>query len=204
MGRGRRGGKGFSFALIFFALADMAEGRWNRMWLLLGLATAFHALVGGWAGAGGRDLYGLLADRQRSHTAMVRLGSRLIAALAIASPGVVPPLLMNRGVDRGRRSPKPAQIYVFQRLPHHLDPLKMWNDGFVLPFVAMSAAGCCSGRRHPDSPAARRFRGFTAMALVFALIGTALGCWDNPIASWPPRGCVSTGSGCPTWPCRWG
>ena len=42
-------GKGFSFALVFFALAAMVEGCWNRMWLLLGLATAFHALVGGWA-----------------------------------------------------------------------------------------------------------------------------------------------------------
>ena len=42
-------GKGFSFALVFFALAAMVDGYWNRMWLLLGLAVAFHPLVGGWA-----------------------------------------------------------------------------------------------------------------------------------------------------------
>ena len=41
--------KGFSFALVFLALEAMVEGYWNRMWILLGLATAFHILVGGWA-----------------------------------------------------------------------------------------------------------------------------------------------------------
>ena len=41
--------KGFSFVLVFLALEAMVEGYWNRMWLLLGLASAFHILVGGWA-----------------------------------------------------------------------------------------------------------------------------------------------------------
>ena len=41
--------KGFSFALVFLALEALVEGYWNRMWLLLGLASAFHILVGGWA-----------------------------------------------------------------------------------------------------------------------------------------------------------
>ena len=41
--------KGFSFVLVFLALEALVEGYWNRMWLLLGLASAFHILVGGWA-----------------------------------------------------------------------------------------------------------------------------------------------------------
>ena len=41
--------KGFSFVLVFLALEAMVEGYWNRMWLLLGVASAFHILVGGWA-----------------------------------------------------------------------------------------------------------------------------------------------------------
>ena len=41
--------KGFAFALMFLALEALVEGYWNRMWLLLGLAPAFHILVGGWA-----------------------------------------------------------------------------------------------------------------------------------------------------------
>ena len=42
-------GKGFAFALVLFALAELVRERWNRAWLLLGAAGAFHVLVGGWA-----------------------------------------------------------------------------------------------------------------------------------------------------------
>ena len=41
--------KGFAYVAVFLALEAMVEGCWNRMWLLLGVAAAFHILVGGWA-----------------------------------------------------------------------------------------------------------------------------------------------------------
>ena len=41
--------KGFAYVLVFLGLEALAANRWNRVWLLLGAASAFHVLVGGWA-----------------------------------------------------------------------------------------------------------------------------------------------------------
>ena len=186
--------KGFSFALVFFALAAMVQGYWNRMWLLLGLATAMHALVGGWAAVAAGAVWLAkfrkatanssgttiakapgLRPGDSAHDATL-LSSLLapLAALVLALPGILPPLLMNRGVDKATAA-KAHVIYVFERFSHHLDPVKMWNDGFVLPFVAIIACWALLWRTASESPAARRLHGFTAAALALALIGTAFG-----------------------------
>jgi hypothetical protein len=164
-------GKGFSFALVFFALAAMAEGCWNRMWLLLGLATAFHALVGGWAAVAAGLVWITMNPYARSK---VFAWIAPLAALVIALPGILPPLMMNRGVDKAIAT-QADLIYVYERYPHHLDPVKMWNDGFVVPFLIMTAAWLLLWKTAGDNPGARRLRGFTAASLGLALVGAALG-----------------------------
>ncbi len=164
-------GKGFSFALVFFALAEMADGCWNRMWLLLGLATAFHALAGGWAAVAAGAVWIGTNPNARS-----RLSEWIapLAALVLALPGILPPLLMNRGV--GKDVLVQADLkYVYERFPHHLDPVKMWNDGFVIPFLIMTGAWLLLWQTAADSPQARRLRGFAAASLGLALIGAAFG-----------------------------
>ena len=181
--------KGFAFALVFLALEAMVEGYWNRMWLLLGFAAALHILVGGWAAiaAGtvwmGRNwTFGPLTPGERPPTTsglakwwsgLLRQPSSLVAPLVaflMALLGIVPPLLMNRGADQA----KAALIYVFERFPHHLNPAKFWDDGFVLPFLWIVALWLLLWPTAADSPGARRLRGFTAMAVVIALIGVAI------------------------------
>ncbi len=172
-----------AYALVFLALRAMADGYWNRMWLLLGAATAFHALVGGWSAIAAGAVW-FASDRK----ARSRLSPWLapLAAAAIALPGLLPPLLMNRGADRSVAA-QAEQIYVYERFPHHLDPVKMWNDGFVVPYVCMAAVWLLLWKTASDSQAARRLRGFTAAAFVFALIGTGfgvLGVWQRTAAAW--------------------
>src|SRR5688572_21514817 len=41
--------KTFAYALVLLALAELIDYRWNRMFMLLGAATAIHPLVGGWS-----------------------------------------------------------------------------------------------------------------------------------------------------------
>ena len=41
--------KGFAYVLVFLGLEALVRDRWNRTWLLLGAASAFHVLVGGWS-----------------------------------------------------------------------------------------------------------------------------------------------------------
>ena len=59
-----------------------------------------------------------------------------LIAFLLALPGLVPALLMNRGVDPAVVA-QAHQIYVFERFSHHLDPTKFWADGFVLPFLLL-------------------------------------------------------------------
>jgi hypothetical protein len=176
--------KGLSFALVFFALAAMVEGRWNRMWILLGLATAFHALVGGWAAvAAGTVWIGSSPRARLKPSAWIAP----LAALVLALPGVIPPLLMNRGVAKDVLV-RADLIYVYERFPHHLDPVKMWNDGFVVPFLIMTGAWLLLWKTAADSPQARRLRSFTAASLGLAMIGAVFGVLGlyhrEPAAHW--------------------
>jgi hypothetical protein len=171
-----------AFVLVFLALRAMAEGYWNRMWLLLGIATAFHALVGGWSAVAAGAVWFVANEKARS-TLSAWLAP--LAAVALGLPGVLPPLLMNRGADKDIAA-RAEQIYVYERFPHHLDPMKMWNDGFVLPFLCMAVAWLLLWRTAADCPQARRVRGFTAAALVLAGIGAGfglLGIWQREIAA---------------------
>ena len=163
--------KGFSFVLVFLALEAMVGGYWNRMWLLLGLATAFHALVGGWAAvAAGAVWIGANPNARSKLSAWIAP----LMALILALPGIVPPLLMNRGIGK-HVAREAAKIYVFKRFPHHLDPVKMWNDGFTLPYLIMIGAWLLLWRTANDRQHARRLRGFIVAALLLALIGTGFG-----------------------------
>jgi hypothetical protein len=203
-------GKGFAFALIFFALEAMVEGYWNRMWILLGVASAFHILVGGWAAVAAGTVWILrkwsidtpaetintltrsaseapsLALRVSNSPAASGAAKRrfcvkdcvpgLIApsiALLLALFGLLPALWMNHGVEAGVKA-QANQIYVFERFNHHLDPAKFWADGFVPPFLFIAGLWLLLWRSVSDGPGARRLRGFTATAVVIALIGTAI------------------------------
>ena len=164
--------KGFSFVLVFLALEAMVEGYWNRMWLLLGGAAAFHILVGGWAAVAAGAVWMLRKEKfgkaagtvpvpsaeprkplpvtDRSPKALAPGGRHTecacyfaghvscwiapLVAFLLALPGLVPALLMNRGVAPAIVK-QANQIYVFERFPHHLNPAKFWDDGFVLPFL---------------------------------------------------------------------
>ena len=197
--------KGFSFVLVFLALEALVEGYWNRMWILLGVASAFHILVGGWAAvaagavwmvqATGTFRSGACAGNSTA-ASMPRSGRSLFSGRAScldrAAGCVHPGLARSRAgaADESRRGPavvaQAHQIYVFERFPHHLDPAKFWADGFVLPFLLIVGLWLLLWPTASDSPGARRLRGFTAAAVVIALVGTAislLGLYNRPLAA---------------------
>ena len=196
--------KGFSFVLVFLALEAMVEGYWNRMWLLLGIASAFHILVGGWAAVAAGSVWMLRnwtispgtcagdfpAASGKAKRPLDLRGSDScwiapLIALILALPGLVPALLMNRGVDPDVVR-KAHLIYVFERFPHHLDPAKFWADGFVLPFLLLVGLWLLLWPSAGDSSGARRLRGFIAAAAAIALIGAAISLgsrYNRPLAA---------------------
>ena len=113
-------GKGLAYGFIFLALADLTRNRWNRAWILLGVASIWHVVVGGWACVAatvGWFLLGRRSDRPtlRSQWWAIALG------FVISLLGLLPGAQLGGNATRAQLG-EATTIQVFSRLPHHLDP----------------------------------------------------------------------------------
>ena len=159
-------GKSFAFPLVFFGLEAAIRGRWNRAWIFLGAASAFHVLVGGWSVLAVGFVY--LLERNAPQGGAAKRGLFLGGLLAL--PGLIPALLLDSGASPEIVA-EARQIYVFERLHHHLVPSMLpWTH--TARFVLLAAlwffvcrSGSIGGRRH------RRFDAFIFGTLILWLIG---------------------------------
>ena len=129
--------KGFAYAFVLWGLAAMLDRRWDRVWICVGIASAFHVLVGGWAGVcfvavwitltlkakfsrnQNLDLNELSTGKvNRSDAAPSLCWPYLLAGGLISLLGVIPPLVSNLGVA-DETIQLANQINVTQRLRHH-------------------------------------------------------------------------------------
>ncbi len=130
-------GKVPAYALVLFALRMMIVGRWQWAWLLLGSASAFHVLVGGWSVVAAMIAFACTGDCLR------RMPSQLLPLFAgciIAMVGIYPSILLTHGVDDAVAS-QAARIYSYQRLTHHLLPVAFESSWYVRHGVVCAAAG---------------------------------------------------------------
>ncbi|TWT67724.1 hypothetical protein Pla123a_42800 [Posidoniimonas polymericola] len=192
--------KAFAYAFVLLALKAYLDDCWSRVWVLLGIASALHALVGGWSVL---VLLCLWAAYHRRESPLRSMLPGLIAGGAISLLGVLPPILMNRGVDPEVVS-QANEIYVFFRLPHHLALLSMrddWLSNRALRHTWMLVLLACCGallvlRRRRLAPPLRedpiqnddaplRLVRFAWGAATLMLIGFAIeaGLADHPAAA---------------------
>jgi hypothetical protein len=165
--------KTFAFGFVFLGVAAVVRNRWNMAWLLLGAASAFHVLVGGWTTlAAGIGWLTAGHDRPR-WTAML---PGLVGGLVLSLPGLIPGWLLTRGfapqtVDEAN------QIYVYYRLPHHLLPSAFSPDKYAA-YGALLAAfvvlGVLTVREGKLDGRARRLWGVVAGALLIGAAGMAI------------------------------
>lgn len=191
--------KCFAYAFVLLALCDVIDRRWNRAWLLLGVATAFHPLVGGWSGIVCLAIW-LLNDRYIVNFRSMIPG--FIGAAILSLPGIVPALMLtwNEPPDLVTEA---NRIYVFDRLPHHLAPFTLSSTEIVrrlggylcllLLFVVLTLALRQLSRRHTStntiaadpvySRHLNRIGQFAWGALVIALIGATIefALWSQPL-----------------------
>jgi hypothetical protein len=113
--------KCFAYVFVLLAIRAVVDRRWNRAWLLLGAASAFHALVGGWSVVvcGGIWLVDRTLSRAAPSASIVTMLPGLIGGGLIALLGVVPALAL-AWHESPQTIAEANRIYVFERLPHHL------------------------------------------------------------------------------------
>lgn len=185
--------KGFAFVLVFLGLEAMVRGRWNRTWLLLGAAAAFHVLAGGWAVVAAalawlleKPRHCVAGDQPHRHSrrALVSMLPALLAGFTLSLPGLFPSLLLNWGTepDVVREA---NQVYVYQRLAHHLDPTQFPVENLVR-FGLLIVVWAVMMRVTPENQPAQRLRAWVVGSLALAAVGLVLGLlepWNPPLAA---------------------
>ncbi len=140
-------GKGVAFPFVFWGLAAFFRGRYSSAWIFLGIASAFHVLVGGWTviacltawlvteirfsssyiarksrSSRANDISSLTSQTNVSDTFLVRF-RRMFPGLCLGGIlslfGLIPALLLDANAS-GDMLRHAHRIYVYERLSHHL------------------------------------------------------------------------------------
>ena len=120
--------KTIAYSLVFLAIALMLYGKYLWMAVLLGIATSFHVLAGGYP-ALAASIYLLLRKRQ---TFLQGKQPILALMLYLAGAAFAIPAVVTQLVASAPQTPlKPSFIYVFIRLPHHLNPVAWPNKWWI-------------------------------------------------------------------------
>ncbi|MDR0337949.1 MAG: hypothetical protein LBI18_12755 [Planctomycetaceae bacterium] len=165
-------GKSFAFPFVFLALESIIRGRWHRTWIFLGIASAFHILVGGWSVlVAGFVRFTCYQNINTPHPVKIPWGLFVGGLLSLF--GLVPALLLDYGTST-EIIREARQIYVFDRLSHHLVPYQFpWT--YLVRFVLLTVVWIviCRSNQHQNQRL-KRFECFIWGTLILFLIGMAV------------------------------
>ena len=179
--------KAIAYGFVLLAIGWMLEGRYVLLALMLGLATSFHVLVGGWTFLAA--LGWLALNRKEGFRDVRQLVSFLFIYL-IASTFAIPAVLQHLYFPNPTETIDASYIdasyiYVFLRLPHHLSPLS-WVPGWWLsPLIYLLVLGISVAffkyrRNSTQSPEIYDARVGLARFALLTLIPFALGLLIAP------------------------
>ncbi len=165
-----------AYALVLFALSRAARNDWCWVWPILGLASGFHVLVGGWS-----FLSCLLVRVVRCKQEPIignEIGAIAVGLIMVVALGIVPSVVADFGVDQMTRS-LAATVYVRERISHHL---YFWDfsRGSLLGFGLLVVIWRELARGDGGSPPIGVLHAFAAASLVWTAGGIAL----SFLASW--------------------
>lgn len=159
--------KSFSYPLIYFALYFAIRGQAIRAGLAVGLATAFHIIVGGWACLG---LFLSMALNRRSFT-----GRQLLAFLLATVPFVLPVVLavalFHLNAPAGADTTRMDAIYVLFAMPHCCDPWHFMTPARWDQAIMVFALTPLLVHYWPVRRAVRILNGFLLILIVLFFIG---------------------------------
>lgn len=164
--------KGFSFACLLFALAYLVRDRWTPTWLFVGIATAFHVLVGGWSFCG----LLLVSLRNRGIRGTCQSWRPILVAALFALPGIWPAIQLT-DIATPEQVGAANEIYVFERLSHHLVFHRIfYSHGglFAWRFGALLLGWICFAWILRRNERVQRLYTLVAAAVVIALVGVLI------------------------------
>ncbi|MBW4496399.1 MAG: hypothetical protein KME26_25640 [Oscillatoria princeps RMCB-10] len=124
--------KALAYGLVLLAIGLMLRGRYRLMALMLGLATSFHVLVGGYTFL---TVLGWLVLRRKTRLTNLReLGLIFLLYLA-GSAFAIKPVLEQLFAPAPAATLKSSYIYVFLAVPAHVSPLS-WPSNWWVSLIA--------------------------------------------------------------------
>lgn len=174
--------KGFSYVLVLLGIEAIVRNRWNHVWLFLGAAAAFHAIVGGWSVVAAAVAWLVLGKDRPALRSMV---PALLGGLVLALPGLIPSLLLNSGTD-AETIRAANQIYVYERLAHHLSITQI-PGRYIFRFVLLLAIWIVLRLQTSEDKTLRRLQAFVTGSLAIMLLGIAI----TPLASFDSSLCAA-------------
>ena len=175
-------GKSITYALVVLAVGLFLERRWQGFWPAMGLACAFHAVVGVWA-----LLCFAATSASQVLLATIGMGAKIkwqrpqvstgvwisvgLFVLGLAA-GCVPPILSNWGTSPDLISAT-NQIQVHERLSHH-QLFENFPASKVGRFMLLILFWLLITRWFPLRPRERRVEWFCNTSLMISLAGVVL------------------------------
>jgi len=167
--------KSFAYVLVFLGLEAVTRGRWRAVWLLLGAATSFHVLVGGWSVVAALVAWFVARAERPGWRATFPW---LIVGGLLALPGLVPALALTWGTDAATVR-EANQIYVFERLHHHLVFHRL-GTVYIVRFAVLVGAWFVLLRFSNVTDASRRLQAFVLGAVLISAGGVLV----DQVAVW--------------------
>lgn len=126
--------KACAYSLLLLALWCLLTSRFIWAAVALGIMTSFHVLVGGWAFL---TVATWLLLTRKTALKPVWYWALLLLLYGVGSVFALPPLL-NQILTPAPATPiTPSFLYVFVRLPHHLNPLTWDMDKWQRPMLLL-------------------------------------------------------------------
>lgn len=161
--------KSLSYPLIYFALFFAMRGQVTWAGLALGLATAFHVIVGGWA------CLALFMSMvlNRSLFTLRQLRTFLLATSLFVLPVVLAVGLFHLGAPAGVDTARMDKIYVLFAMPHCCDPTHFMSPIRWDQAIAVFALTPLLLLFWPERRAARILNGFVLVIIALFFVGIA-------------------------------
>ncbi|MCC5613490.1 hypothetical protein LC605_00055 [Nostoc sp. CHAB 5836] len=178
----------FAYAMVLLAIAFMLNKRYRLTAFLLGLGTSFHILVGGYATL---FVLGWVILRRKNRFPSLREIGFIIPLYLIGSVFGLKALIEELSSPNPTSPISISYIYVFFRMPHHLNPLSWPTHWWIIPLffllMLVSSAGVLWFNR-PTKALSEQFEEYEARIGLFdftliSLVPYALGVVIAPFDS---------------------